>query len=67
MDANPIFDKSMTVGNNASVMTVSESKRITPPGIMKKYFAEHQEGKKRIADGFAPKWSITGPKWQISI
>ena len=66
MDANPVFDKSMVVSASASVMTVSEGKRVTPPGTMRKYFAEHPEGIARATHGFPPKWSIAGPKWPIT-
>jgi ketosteroid isomerase-like protein len=65
MDANPIFDRSMIVGDKASVMTISAGKQVTPPGIMKRYFAEHAEGIERVANGFAPKWAIAGPKWPV--
>jgi ketosteroid isomerase-like protein len=65
MDANPIFVRTMTVGEKASVMTISEGKRVTPGGAMKKYFAEHKEGVARVAAGLVPKWSIAGPKWPI--
>ena len=63
MDANPLFDKSLPVGQKASVYTITEGGQVTPPGIMKRYFAEHAEGISRVANGFAPKWSIAGPKW----
>jgi len=65
MDANPIFDRSMAVGDKASVMTMGEGKQVTPPGIMKRYFTEHEEGVARAANGFAPKWSLAGPKWPV--
>jgi ketosteroid isomerase-like protein len=67
MDANPVFDKSMVVSASASVMTVSEGKRVVPPGTMRKYFAEHPEGIARATHGFPPKWSIAGPKWPITV
>jgi FAD/FMN-containing dehydrogenase/ketosteroid isomerase-like protein len=63
MDANPMFNRSMAVGDKASVMTISEGKRVVPPGIMRRYFSEHAEGIQRIANGYAPKWSTAGPKW----
>jgi len=63
MDANPMFNRSMAVGEKASVMTISEGKRVVPPGMMRRYFAEHAEGIQRIASGYAPKWSTAGPKW----
>lgn len=66
MDANPLYDKSIAVSKNASVMTVSEGKRVTPPDTMRKFFAENKEGIERVANGFAPKWSMAGPKWPIS-
>ena len=64
-DVNPVFNPTIAVPDTASVFTVSEGKRLTPPNTMKKHFAEHPEGIKRVADGFAPKWSIDGPKWSI--
>jgi hypothetical protein len=65
MDANPIGNPSAQIPETVSVMTQSEGKRVTPPGYMKKYFAEHPEGQQRVASGFAPKWSMAGPKWPI--
>jgi ketosteroid isomerase-like protein len=65
MDANPVSNKSLEVPPLASVLTVSEGKQVTPPGVMRKYFAEHPEGKARVAKGLGPKWSTAGPKWQI--
>jgi hypothetical protein len=65
MDANPIFNRSLAVPESASVMTVSMGKRVVPPGVMKKYFGEHPEGKARVAKGLGPKWALAGPKWKI--
>jgi SnoaL-like domain len=65
MDANPIFARTMAVGEKASVMTISEGKQVTPGGALRKYFAQHQEGVARVAAGFVPKWHIAGPKWPI--
>jgi ketosteroid isomerase-like protein len=66
MDPNPLMTPAGTVPASVSVMTQSEGRRATAPGYMRKYFAEHPEGVQRAAGGFAPKWSIAGPKWQIS-
>lgn len=65
MDANPVFNAALPVGDNASVMTQSRGRRVTPPGIMRRFFAEDAEGKQRAAGQFAPKWSVAGPKWKI--
>ncbi len=65
MDVKPVFDPSISVPPSASVLTASEGKTILPPGIMKRHFAEHPEGKQRVADGYIPKWAIAGPKWTI--
>ena len=65
MDANPVGDPSMPVGDKASVMTISEGKQVIASGIMRRYFTEHAEGVHRAANGFAPKWSIAGPKWPL--
>ncbi len=65
MDVNPVFDTSIPVPPSASVLTASEGKTIIPPGTMKRHFAEHPEGKQRVADGYIPKWAISGPKWSI--
>jgi alkylhydroperoxidase/carboxymuconolactone decarboxylase family protein YurZ/catechol 2,3-dioxygenase-like lactoylglutathione lyase family enzyme/ketosteroid isomerase-like protein len=65
MDVNPVFNPSIPVPETSSVMTISEGQRITPPDTMKKHFAEHEEGKQRVESGYAPKWSINGPKWAI--
>jgi predicted ribosomally synthesized peptide with nif11-like leader len=65
MDVNPVFDPTLPVPESASVLTASEGKRLLPRGTMRKHFAEHPEGKERVKNGFAPKWSIAGPKWVI--
>ena len=65
MDANPVGDPTIPVPATSSVLTVSQEKRIITHNVMKKFFAEHTEGKKRVESGFAPKWSIAGPKWSI--
>jgi len=65
MDANPIFNPSLAVGQNASVMTQSQGKKVPPPATMKDFFAKHPEGRKRVLEGFVPKWSTHGPKWRI--
>lgn len=62
MDANPVSDTNISVPNTSSVLTVSQGQRLTPPDIMKKYFTEHDEGKKRMVTGFAPKWSKISSK-----
>jgi hypothetical protein len=66
MDSNPIGDSSSAIPQSVSVMTESDGKRVVPPGMMRKFFAEHPEGIERAAHGFAPKWSIAGPKWPVS-
>jgi catechol 2,3-dioxygenase-like lactoylglutathione lyase family enzyme len=65
MDANPIFDKSMPVGKKASVFTISEGQRVTPPAIMRQYFTEHAEGVYRAEHGYPPKWTLAGPCWPL--
>jgi ketosteroid isomerase-like protein len=65
MDANPIGDKSRPVAKDASVMVVHEGRRVAPPQLMKKFFAEHPEGIERVAQGYIPKWAIAGPRWPI--
>ncbi|MEA5619038.1 nuclear transport factor 2 family protein [Cronbergia sp. UHCC 0137] len=65
MDVNPVFDPSIPVPPSASVLTLSQGKQMIPPGTMRRHFAEHPEGKQRVAQGFVPKWSTAGPKWAI--
>lgn len=65
MDVNPVFDPSIPVPPSASVLTISQGKQIIPPGTMRRHFAEHPEGKQRVAQGYVPKWAIAGPQWQI--
>ena len=66
MDVNPVFDPSIPVPPSASVLTASQGQTLIPPGTMKRHFAEHPEGKQRVADGYVPKWSIAGPNWEIA-
>ena len=66
MDVNPVFDPSIPVPKSASVLTASQGQTLIPPGTMKRHFAEHPEGKQRVADGYIPKWAIAGPKWEIA-
>jgi hypothetical protein len=64
MDASPVFNPALPVGADASVMTQPGGRRITPPGIMRRYFAELEEGR-RAAGGLAPTWSTAGPRWKV--
>ncbi|BAY50072.1 ethyl tert-butyl ether degradation EthD (plasmid) [Scytonema sp. HK-05] len=66
MDANPVSDETIPVPSTSSVLTISQGQRLTPPGILRKYFSEHDEGKKRVATGFAPKWSDVSSKWSLA-
>lgn len=65
MDANPVFDPSAKIPSGSSVMSLAGGGRTTPHGFMKKYFAEHPEGKERVSQGLGPKWAVAGPKWPI--
>jgi hypothetical protein len=65
MDANPVSNSTIPVSAKSSVLTGSQGERLTTPDVMKKFFAEHPEGKKRVETGFTPKWAIAGPKWPI--
>lgn len=66
MDANPVGNATIPIADTSSVFTGSRGQRLTTSSdLMKKYFAEHPEAKTRIANGFAPKWAIAGPKWPI--
>ncbi|QSJ20292.1 nuclear transport factor 2 family protein [Nostoc sp. UHCC 0702] len=65
MDVNPVFDPTIFVPPTASVFTISQGKKLASSDIMRKHFAEHPEGKKRVEAGFIPKWAIDGPKWSI--
>ncbi|MEH1860999.1 MAG: nuclear transport factor 2 family protein [Nostoc sp.] len=65
MDVNPVFNPSIPVPDSASVFTISEGKRLATPDTMRLHFAEHAEAQERVKNGFAPKWSITGPKWPV--
>ena len=58
MDVNPVFDPTIAVSSTASVMTMSEGKRLNPSKVMKKFYSENEAGKKRVAEGFIPKWSL---------
>jgi len=62
MDSAPIGTKA-PIPELVSVMTVAEGEKVTSPGYLRKFFAEHPEGIERIKNGYAPKWSIAGPKW----
>ena len=58
MDVNPVFDPTIAVPNTASVMTLNVGKRLTPSKVMKKFYSENEAGKKRVTEGFVPKWSF---------
>ena len=62
MDVNPVFDPTIAVPNTASVMTMSQGKRLTPSSVMKKFYSKNEAGKERVAEGFVPKWSLVGLK-----
>ena len=63
MDVNPVFDATIPVPDNASVLTIAKGKEFQPPNIMKRFYTEDKEGKERLAAGFDPKWSAYKPKW----
>lgn len=65
MDANPVADATIPVPAISSVLTVRQGTKLASPNVMKRFFAEHPEGQKRVERGFAPKWSISGPKWLV--
>ncbi len=65
MDVSPVSDPKGAVPSNVSVFTASAGKRLVPPDTMKHFYAEHPEGTRRVQAGFAPKWSVDGPRWQI--
>ncbi|MEA5619039.1 nuclear transport factor 2 family protein [Cronbergia sp. UHCC 0137] len=65
MDVNPVFNPRICVPQSASVLTISKGQEMIAPGTMRRHFAEHPEGKERVAQGFVPKWAIAGPKWSI--
>ncbi|BAZ70763.1 ethyl tert-butyl ether degradation EthD (plasmid) [Fischerella sp. NIES-4106] len=66
MDANPVSNQTIPVPSTSSVLTISQGQRLTPPGVLKNYFSEHDEGKKRVATGFAPKWADVSSKWSLA-
>jgi limonene-1,2-epoxide hydrolase/alkylhydroperoxidase/carboxymuconolactone decarboxylase family protein YurZ/catechol 2,3-dioxygenase-like lactoylglutathione lyase family enzyme len=66
MDVNPVFDSSISVPSSASVLTATAGTKLIPPGTMKQHYAQHPEGQQRVKDGFAPKWSMAGPRWAIA-
>ena len=65
MDVAPVFDPSNSPAANASVFTGPEGSRLPEPRSMRRFFAEHEEGRRRVGEGHAPKWSIAGPRWTI--
>ena len=65
MDVNPVFDPKGAVPASVSVFTGASAKHLAQPGTMKEFYANHAEGKRRVQAGFAPKWSVDGPKWAI--
>ncbi|WP_221643343.1 MULTISPECIES: nuclear transport factor 2 family protein [unclassified Nostoc] len=65
MDVNPVFNPRTFVPESASIFTINQGKKLASLHTMRKHFAEHPEGKRRVEAGFAPKWSIDGPKWSI--
>ena len=65
MDANPVGDASIPIAEDGQVAIVSDKQKLSSPNIMRNFFAEHPEGKRRIARGYTPKWAIVGPRWQV--
>jgi hypothetical protein len=66
MDVNPVFNPTIPVPASASILTHKAGQTLTPPGTMKKFFAENPEGIRRCKEGFVPKWSTNGPKWDVN-
>ncbi len=65
MDVNPVFEPTRVAAANASVLTYAGGQTLVPPGTMKRFFAEDPEGKRRVAEGFVPKWVASGPQWAL--
>lgn len=65
MDAAPVGDPTIPVADTAAVAIAAQRQKIKSPEIMRKFFAQHPEGRRRIAQGFVPKWTIAGPRWSI--
>eukprot|EP00899_Mesostigma_viride_P027846 jgi/Mesvir1/8246/Mv12522-RA.2 len=67
MDANPVFNAALPVGKNSSVFLLADGSTAVPPSTMKRHFAEHPDGRQRVRDGYAPKWSVAtkGPRWPL--
>ena len=65
MDANPVGNPSIPVAQYGQVAIVRDRQKIASPNIMRDFFAQHPEGKRRVSEGYIPKWSIAGPHWQI--
>lgn len=65
MDVNPVMKPEIAIDSDVSVFTEPGGNRQNAADIMRRHYAENAEGRQRVADGFAPKWSIAGPRWAI--
>jgi hypothetical protein len=65
MDVNPVFEPTRPVSPQSSVLVAERGKPLLAPGTMKRFFAESPEGRRRVREGFIPKWSLSGPRWPI--
>lgn len=65
MDVNPVFNPSIETYKTTSVYTLPYDKQLQPSGIMKDFYTKHTNGKKRIEDGYLPKWHTHGPNWNL--
>ena len=66
MDVNPVSEPAITVAPDVSVFTGATGTRQPSGDVMKRHYAEHPDGTDRVRNGFAPKWSLAGPRWAIA-
>jgi hypothetical protein len=65
MDAGPVGEASSSTPETASVFLGANARRLDHPNPMQLFFRDTEEGRARIAQGFAPKWASAGPRWLL--
>ena len=64
MDVNPVLDPGRGYSPSSSVFAANKGEN-GHPSLMRRFFSEHPEGRRRRKEGYPPRWSLAGPGWTI--
>jgi ketosteroid isomerase-like protein len=67
MDPGPLLDPSGRADPTASVFPDGPTDRGASRNLMRRYFAQTDDGRARVAGGHIPKWNSAGPRWDLAM